>query len=283
MSHHAGMDTTPRVRPIYLLLFLTAVTLCGVAGVLLIPKPIPASQHGMHVDRLRDWLTATLALVLIACHAVLIWLIWRAGRTQQTDGPSPSYRRELLAALIPVTALTAAYVFEVSSLGGPVWEQIYGIPDEPQSSPMPLEVEVVGKQFEWLIRMPGVDRRFGKTRAEFIHETRNPLGLDRKDPCARDDLIFRGVLRLPRGTSVDVRTRSLDVQHAMSIPDFRVRSDLIPGRSTHTGFVHKRVGAFEMVCSELCGIGHYKMQGRILVLPQPVFAEWISKQHGWFE
>lgn len=283
MNDHAGTDTTPRGRPICLLLFLTAVAVGGLTGIALVSQPAPASQHGTHVDRLLQWLTVTLATVLIAGHAVLIWSIWRSRRMQQSEHPPASYRQELLWALIPVTVLAAAYVCEVASLGGPVWDQIYGSPNRAVSGDQPLQVEVVGKQFEWLIRLPGVDQRFGKTRVESIHEIRNPLGLDRKDPGARDDLIIRGVLRLPLGRPVEVRMRSLDVQHALSLPDFRVRRDMIPGRSTHTRFVPTRVGEFEMVCSELCGPGHYKMQGRILVMPKTVFADWISKQRGWFE
>jgi len=283
MNKHAGTDTTPRGRPLCLLLFLAAVAVGGLTGVALLAQPAPASQHGQSVDRLLQSLSVTLATMLIAGHGVLIWSIWRSGRTPQTHIPPASLRQELLWALIPVTVLLAAYLGEVASLGGPVWNQIYGTTAAAVDSKQPLQVEVVGKQFEWLVRLPGTDQRFGKTSVESIHEIRNPLGLDRKDPDARDDLIIRGVLRLPLGRPVNIRMRSLDVQHALSLPDFRVRRDMIPGRSTHTGFVPTRVGEYEMVCSELCGPGHYKMQGRILVMPQPVFAEWLSKQRGWFE
>jgi len=112
---------------------------------------------------------------------------------------------------------------------------------------------------------------------------RNPLGLDKNDPAAKDDLFFRGVLRLPVNRAAAVRLRSHDVQHSFSVPAFRVKQDLIPGATTRTQFVPIVEGTYEIACAELCGLGHYKMSGTVIVMSQQEFDEWLAKQIGQFE
>jgi cytochrome c oxidase subunit 2 len=166
----------------------------------------------------------------------------------------------------------------VLALGLPTWMEVYG--EAPEDA---LVVEVVGKQFEWIIRYPGKDGKFGEASPELVNDARNPLGLDRKDPAARDDVVLRGNLHLPEGRPVSVRLRSHDVLHSFTVPHFRIKQDLVPGFTTSTLFTPTRSGSYEIVCAEVCGLGHYRMRGMAIVEPAGDFEKWLAEQPGWFE
>ena len=163
-------------------------------------------------------------------------------------------------------------------IGAPVWPQLYG--QLPQGA---VEVEVVGKQFEWFVRDPGKDGKFGQTKPQLVHEVRNPLGLVEEDPAAKDDIVGRGVLHLPVNRAVSVRLRTHDVLHSFTVPAFRTKQYLVPGFTTHTQFTPIKTGKYEIACAELCGLGHYRMRGFVIVTTQQEYDQWLAGQTGWFE
>lgn len=255
------------------------ITVLTVAGFVVRPwLPPVASQHGEDVDFVINYLLVTTGIVFVVGHAALAWLVLKhSGREKSTYRPV-SNRVEWMWALVPVVFMAGISEAGVLVLGGSVWDQLYG--ERPQDA---IEVEVVGKQFEWFVRYPGKDGEFGRTLPELVHEVRNPLGLDRKDPAAKDDLFSRGVLRLPVDRTAIIHLRTHDVQHSFSVPSFRVKQDLVPGFATETRVRPIRTGQFEIACAELCGLGHYKMRGTTIVLSQEEFDAWLDQQIGWFE
>ncbi|MCI0340040.1 MAG: cytochrome c oxidase subunit II [Planctomycetales bacterium] len=255
---------------------LAALTALGFAAISWLP--VVASEHGPGVDRTIVYILVVTGVLFLVGHAVLAGFVWRYSR-----GGTPEYRPlspkvEWSWALLPVLALTVASEVGVLVIGGPAWSQIYG--ETPAGA---LEIEVVGKQFEWLVRYPGKDGRFGRTAAELVHDVRNPVGLDKKDPAASDDVVLRGALHLPEGRPVVVRLRSLDVLHSFAIPELRVKQDIVPGHLGRTQFRPVRAGSYELACAELCGLGHYRMSGKVVVEPAPEFERWLREQAGWFE
>lgn len=263
---------------------LMLVALCVAVPVLTIAGFVPhewlppaATRHGAGVDVVIRYLLATTGIVFVAGHAVLGWFVWRFARGPATYRPAAP-RVELLWALVPVVVMAVVSEAGVIVLGAPVFKQLYATAPE-----NPVEVEVVGKQFEWFVRYPGKDGKFGRTKPELVHEVRNPMGLDRKDPAAKDDVFVRGVLRLPVDRTAMVRLRTHDVQHSFAVPAFRVKQDLVPGFPTSTRFEPVRAGQYEIVCAELCGLGHYKMRGEVHVLTADEYEKWLAEQIGWFE
>jgi cytochrome c oxidase subunit 2 len=206
------------------------------------------------------------------------WIVWTRGNATTSQVRPIGKKQELLWALIPIVFMGIVSEAGVLALGHSVWRELYGDGDLDA-----LQVEVVGKQFEWFVRYPGKDGQFGRTMPELVHEVRNPLGLDETDSAATDDIFSRGVLRLPVGRMVQVRLRTHDVQHSFAVTAFRVKQDLVPGLPTLTQFVPTREGEYEIACAELCGLGHYKMRGTTLVLSDADFEQWLSNQFGWFE
>lgn len=262
-----------------LVIFFGLVTVLTAAGFLAKTwLPPVASEHGGQVDRVIVYLLVTTGIIFVVGHAALGWLVWRHSRSNAGGYRPVSARTEFLWALVPVALMAVISEVGVLVMGLPVFQALYGQSSEPVE-----EVEVVGKQFEWIIRYPGKDGKFGRTEPKLVHETRNPLGLVEDDPAATDDVIVRNVLRMPADRTLLVRLRSLDVQHAFTVPAFRIKQDLVPGLTTQSRFKPTQVGEYEIACAELCGLGHYKMKGIALVLTQENYRAWLAGQVGWFE
>ena len=245
-------------------------------------QPLLASDHGAGVDEIISYLLLTTGVVFLVGHFVLGWCVWRFregnGEANQTTFERPSKRVEWAWAAMPLILFVGVSEFGVVILGAPVWEKIYG--DAPKDA---LHIEVVGKQFEWIVRYPGKDSKFGKVAPEYVNDADNPIGLDEDDADAEDDIVLRGEMHVPQGRPVVVSLRSHDVLHSFAITHFRVKQDLIPGFTSRAQFRTIRSGKFEIACAELCGLGHYKMRGFIHVEPEAQFKTWLDQQVGYFQ
>ena len=62
------------------------------------------------------------------------------------------------------------------------------------------------------------------------------------------------------------------------MPAFRVKQDVVPGRNTEIWFQATKTGIFPLLCAEYCGTDHSMMRGRIVVMRQEDYAEWLSQQ-----
>ena len=146
------------------------------------------------------------------------------------------------------------------------------------ANPAALQVEAVGMQFAWYFRYPGADGAFGNTRPDLIDAgAGNALGLDPADERGKDDLV-RSQLVVPAGREVDVRLRALDVIHGFAIPAMRLKQNAIPGQTFHVHFTPTAVGEYSILCTQVCGLGHARMQAVIRVLPPVEFAAWMQRQ-----
>ncbi len=141
-----------------------------------------------------------------------------------------------------------------------------------------MEVKVVAQQFAWNVRYAGPDGRFGRASARFLND--NPLGLDPNDPDGKDDITTMNQIYLPVDKTVIIRLTSKDVIHSFGVPAMRVKQDVIPGMTTSSWFTPNKIGQFEIICSQLCGVGHYRMRGIINVVSQSDFDQWIQQNKG---
>ena len=118
----------------------------------------------------------------------------------------------------------------------------------------------------------------------------NPLGLDRADPVAKDDVTTLNQLYLPANRPVILKLRSKDVIHSFGVPEFRVKQDAIPGLTIPIWFVpdvttaemRARTGneafQYEIACAQLCGLGHYRMRGFVTVVTPEEFQAWMDAE-----
>ena len=166
-----------------------------------------------------------------------------------------AYQPENKKLEIWLTAVTAIGVAAMLAPGLIVWADFVTVPEDAH------EVEVVGQQWHWSYRLPGDDNKFGDVQARFVTDD-NPFGMDPEDPHGQDDrLIESNKLHLPLGQPVKVNLRSKDVLHNFTVTQFRVKMDLVPGLVSYLWLTPTRTGEFEVLCEELCGIGHFAMRG----------------------
>ncbi len=264
----------PRSPGFGIVFFLLGIVVVGGFGVGWLPEVKSAHGHGID-GVIRYLLGTTGALFFLGC-IVFGYFIMKYGRGEAQSGAIVSNRTQAIWAIVPVLLMCAVSEVGVLVMGLPVFAEVYGeAPDDA------YEVEVVGKQFEWIVRYPGPDGVFGEVDHAKVHETRNPLGLVKSDPAAQDDIVVRGKVHIPVDRMTVVRLRALDVIHSFTVPLFRVKQDTLPGYTAYTQFTPEEVGIFELACAELCGLGHYRMQGSVIVESEESLKNWLSEQEPW--
>lgn len=228
--------------------------------------PVDASAHGPAIDR-HLLLNLNVALALF----VLANLLLLAGLLFSRRAPRPIHK--LTLEYLPLAALTLLF-FWLGFRAQSLWAaQRYTGAD-----PSAMQVEAVGMQFLWYFRYPGHDRAFGRTQLRLADAAAgNPLGLDPQDPYGHDDLV-QGALTLPADRGVDLTIRSHDVIHGFAVPELRLKQNAVPGQDAHIHFTATKPGVYAILCTQVCGLGHYRMQAVLRVLPQADFDRWMSAQ-----
>lgn len=156
----------------------------------------------------------------------------------------------------------------------PVWSaRVDAFPSEREST----VVRVVAEQFAWNVHYPGRDGRFGRTNIALLGPD-NPLGLDRTDPAAKDDITTINELHLPVNRPAIVHLSSKDMVHSFALPQMRVKQDVVPGIAQPVWFTPMQTGQWEIVCSQLCGLGHYRMRGFYTIQTQAEYDAWLASE-----
>ena len=187
------------------------------------------------------------------------------------------YRKEARAAYEPenkklewwLLVLTTVGVAAMLAPGLFVWAKFVDVPKDA------AVVEVVGQQWNWSYRLPGNDGKLGTVDSRYVSDA-NPFGMNPADANGQDDvLVSSPELHLPVGKPVKLLLRSKDVLHNFSVAEIRGKMDLVPGLVTHFWFTPTRTGKFDLLCEELCGIGHFAMRGRMVVEEADAFQAWL--------
>ncbi|HEX9659806.1 MAG TPA: hypothetical protein VGA18_05865 [Rhodothermales bacterium] len=145
----------------------------------------------------------------------------------------------------------------------------------PETAQNPIHVNVVGEQFAWNFHYPGADGVFGKRDVNLVDTQMNPLGLDRSDPAAADDLVMLNEMHLPVDRDIVLHISSKDVIHSFSMNAHRVKQDAIPGLIIPVSFVPTQTGRFEISCAQLCGLSHYRMKAWVIVETGAEYEQWL--------
>ena len=234
--------------------------------------PPAASAHAAQIDFVLT-LVHILMLVLFAgwgAYFVFVLFRFRRGRQPKANFKGARGRIALFVEIAVVLAEAALLVL----LALPLWFK--------QTSASPakenlLVVRVVAEQFAWNVHYPGADGVFGETSLALVSPT-NPLGLNRDARAGRDDIVEQSLIHLPLDRAVLIELSSKDVIHSFGVPAMRVKQDAVPGLMTPVWFVPTRLGDFEIACSQLCGLGHYRMRGIITVESAAAFAKFLADE-----
>lgn len=250
--------------------------------------PIPASDHGVQYENMLLITVILTGIVFFITHFLLFYFIYRYQATgKRTAFFYPHNNRlEILWTTIPALALVVLVVVGLRN-----WMIMTDA--SPENS---MKVEIVGKQFNWIIRYPGKDGVFGKTDYTKINDADNILGLDWDDPASKDDIVVQnGEMHLATNVPVHLIIKSRDVIHDVGLPHFRMKMDAVPGIITTMWFTPtistdkmKEITndpdfVYEIACDQLCGKGHYSMRGTVIVeRSKGDMAAWLAQQQPYY-
>jgi cytochrome c oxidase subunit 2 len=234
--------------------------------------PSDVSTHGFAIDNLISTLHYFMALLFVGWG---LYLVYCLVRFRERDGHEADVAPQHFS--LPKYLEIGVVIFEACLLvffSYPVWAKLKtDFPDRESS----LVVRITAEQFAWNIHYPGRDGKFGKTNIDLIDGT-NPVGLDREDPNAKDDIVSINQFNVPVGKPVIVELGAKDVIHGFFLPNARVKHDAIPGMVFPLWFETKETGKFEIACAQLCGVGHYRMKGYFNVFTQEEYDNWLLEE-----
>jgi cytochrome c oxidase subunit 2 len=201
--------------------------------------PLVASEQG---DRLEDllWFVIWASIAIFTLVAtVLIYSVYafRAKPGDESDGPPIHGNTKLEIVWTLVPTLLLAVMA--------VWAYIVLADNEALANDR-LVVNVTAQQFAWSYQYP-------------------------------DGSVGTGDLHLPVDRQVELRMRSRDVIHDFYVKEFQVKQDVVPGITTRLIIDPTKTGTYQVICAELCGVGHGVMRSRVIVQSQEEFDAWLSQ------
>ena len=234
--------------------------------------PIQASTHAAEIDQMTILVHWLMLVMFVGWGAFFMFVLFRfrRGANPRADyaGAKGKFAKstEIAVAIVEVVLLVGYAI--------PAWAiRVKAFPAENQA----VVVRVVGTQFAWNIQYPGPDGKFGRTDIALVSAD-NPLGLDRRDPDAKDDITTINQLYLPVNRPVLVHLSSMDVIHSFGLYEMRVKQDAIPGMQIPVWFIPNRTGEYEIACSQLCGLGHFRMRGFLMIQSDADYRKWFDDQ-----
>lgn len=249
--------------------------------------PVAACRTGQNYDSMFNVTVLVTGIVFFATQFVLFWFCFKfqSSEKRTTFFFPHNNKLEIIWTTVPAIAMAV-----LVAIGLKNWYDV--------TSPAPPEatvVEIVGKQFNWLIRYPGKDNELGKRDFRKINDATNVLGLDWTDPHNMDDIIAQnGELHVVVNKPVKLLINSRDVIHDVGLPHFRLKMDAVPGITTTLWFTPSITTdsmklitknpdfVYEIACDQLCGRGHYSMRGTIIVQTQAQYDAWMQSQKTYY-
>jgi len=247
--------------------------------------PPDASTHGLQLDNLTAIVHWFMIVLFVGWALFFTYTLFRFRRKANpvanyagAKGHFSTYG-EAGVVLVEVLLLAAFAV--------PIWaKRVADVPSKSEA----VEVRVVAEQFAWNVHYPGADGQFGRTDVKLVDTQSNPLGLDKGDPFAQDDIATVNQLHLPVDRPALIYLSSKDVIHSLFLPMMRVKQDAIPGQVIPVYFTPKDVNppeaqlpgcavkktCWEIACAQLCGLTHYRMQGYLTVHTQDEYTKWLA-------
>jgi cytochrome c oxidase subunit II len=234
--------------------------------------PADISTHGPALDRQFDETLIGAGIGFLVSQIALAIFVWKSSSPNAKLKIFPGGAKGLVIFAI---LLVGVEIITLESVGQKVWAALYFKPADPNS----MVIQVQAEQFAFYFRYPGPDGKFGAIHPEKIDEgTENFFGLDpANDVAARDDIVVASMY-IPVNRPIELLLHSKDLSHSFYVRELRIQQDFVPGMDIPLHFTATQTGKFEIVCTQLCGLGHYNMKAYLNVLSQNDFDQWLKSQ-----
>jgi cytochrome c oxidase subunit II len=201
--------------------------------------PIEASAQSLIIDQMWDWDMMVIAFLLCLIMVPLLYsLIVFHRRKGETGEGVHMEGNQTLEITWTIIPLVLVLVF--AYLGAYTLGEVQAV------DPGALEINVVARQWQWSFNYPD-----GFTSTE---------------------------LHLPVNRQVVLNMMSLDVIHSFWVPEFRVKQDVLPGRTTYYRITPILLGQWKVRCAELCGTSHSYMEAPVIVQSEADYLAWVKDQ-----
>ena len=227
--------------------------------------PEDVSRDGFIIDNLFNFILYLTGAIFVATGLLLFWFLWKYDATKNTEPVKfihGSHTLEIVWSILPAVTLLFIAIYQMDAWAAAKMRRplisagadgIEGTSDDQLKPPL---VEITGRQFEWRLRYAGADQKIGTPDA--VHGVNE--------------------LHIPVDEDIVVALKSEDVLHSFFLPNLRLKQDIVPGMKQFMWFRATRSGTYDIVCAELCGWGHYKMRGRLVIESREDFDRWLQAE-----
>src|SRR5438552_11851430 len=246
--------------------------------------PAQASAHAGEIDEMIVLVHWLMAVLFVGWGLFFVYALFRFRKSANPKASYAGAKGKISKGLEIGVAIVEVILLVFYAI--PAWaKRVKALPAENEA----VVVRVIAHQFAWEIQYAGPDGKFGRTDPNMVTSD-NLIGLDRRDPDAKDDIVTSNQLNLPVDRPVLVHLSSQDVIHSFGLYEMRVKQDAIPGMSIPVWFVPNVTTAemraktgkpdfdYEIACSQLCGLGHFRMRGFVTIQSEADFKKWMDEQ-----
>src|ERR1700745_107809 len=238
-------------------------------------QPPNAAEHGYQIDHILEFAHWFMGALFIGWSLFFIFVLIRFRKSRRPKADHAGVKSGISTHLEFSVVLIEAVLLIGFAI--PLWAK--RVNEFPPTQDAVL-VHVVGQQFNWTFHMPGPDGQFGRREVGLVTNS-NPLGIDQNDIASKDDIVVLGELHIPVNRPVIIELSSKDVIHNFNLTNMRIAGDAIPGSIITMWYKPLKTGTYEVICGQLCGLGHYSMKGSVVVDTPEDFQNWL-KERGEF-
>jgi cytochrome c oxidase subunit II len=221
-----------------------------------LPKAI--SSFAPDLDSLLYLIYYITGAFFVLLEGYLIYLVIRYRRKSGTAAKyEPGEKWAQVQWIAAFTVIVMVLDFAIDFKGARIWAAV-----KEEMPACDVTVKVAAKQFDWTFIYPDKDGKFDTAGAVSSYRE----------------------LHVPVGKKIHVILTSSDVIHDFFLPEVRLKQDVMPGREINAWFDTNQTGTFNIVCNQLCGFGHTRMNGVLQVEDEKTFQDWLAQkakeQHG---
>jgi cytochrome c oxidase subunit II len=238
------------------------------------PLPEDISTHGHAIDEQLSETMIEAGVSFVAAQLVLAFFVWSfTGR--KAGSPLKSFPGGAKLMVVAAFVLVGTEILALGILGQKAWANVYFT----SSNPNAIQIQAQAEQFAFYFRYPGADGKFGTIHPDKIDEgSQNYFGLDPANEVeARDDIVS-GELVIPVNREIQLLMHAKDVGHSFYVRELRIQQDFVPGLDLSVHFTATKIGKYEIVCTQLCGLGHYNMKAYLNVMSEADYEKWLKDQ-----
>lgn len=184
------------------------------------------------------WYILGLSILLLI--GITVLMIVFAVKYRRSKNPIPADIRDNWMLEVVWTVIPTILALSMFVVG---WASYIGLRDMPEDG---VEITVYAQQFEWIFVYPN-------------------------DKETVDELV------VPYGKAIKLSINAIDVNHSFSLPAYRVKVDAVPGMETYAWFEADRMGDFDILCTEYCGVDHSSMVAKLHIVPEEEYLQWLEE------